>query len=119
VIGDGQKRERKEPTFSTEPKRETVPKPVPVDSQKRVNKTETVPSNKPKTVLKKHKGSTHKTRTKIRTAILNGTEINYKLLSEKCGAGKTQVSNVIKELAADGHITKNGKRWELRRRNSA
>lgn len=114
MIGDGQKRERKEPTFSTEP--------VPTQSQKGVIRTQTiksVPKQSKRSVPKKTKGSTHKTRTKIRTAILNGTPITYKELTEKCGAGKTQVSNVIKELAADGHITKNGKRWELRRRNSA
>ena len=114
MIGDGLKRERKEPTFSTDS--------VPKQSQKGVIRTEnikSVPKQSKRSVPRKTKGSTHKTRTKIRTAILNGTPITYDHLAEKCGAGKTQVSNVIKELAADGHITKNGKRWELRRRNSA
>lgn len=94
------------------------------ESQIHVNRTETdengtedekTETEKPKSRLRKTKGSTHKTRTKVRTAILNGEDINYETLKSKYGAGRSTISAVVKELADSGHLIKNGRKWQLKR----
>lgn len=69
-------------------------------------------------ILRKPKGATHKStdekRHKIKIYIKGGADISYETIVNKFGIGKTQVSNVIKELAADGYIVKVGKKWKLK-----
>lgn len=90
------------------------------ESQNSVNKTEKekngteTEGETEKKRLRKPKGATHKTRTKVRTAILNGEDINYEALKKKYGAGKSTISAVVKELADSGYLTKNGRTWKLK-----
>jgi len=77
----------------------------PASSNKKV-------SNRSKPPVKR-KGSTHKSRLKIRTAILNGEPVDYEQMKNKYGVGKSTISSVVKELAETGHIKKDGKRWKL------
>ena len=73
-----------------------------------------IPEIRTKTVLKKPKGCTHKSRTKLKEAILGGEPIKYDDLKTKFGVGKSTISSVLNELQDSGQVEKVGRSWELR-----
>ena len=66
-----------------------------------------------KAVPKKTKGSVQGPRKAVRAAILKGKPINCDQLSNSCGASRSTVSKVVKELYEEGLIIKEGRKYKL------
>jgi len=94
-------------SVSDSPAKQTEKHETVLNTANRTEKTKTRTKK-----LGKAKGAHTKNRTKIRTAIINGEEIDYKNMKAKHKVGKDLISSVIKELAGKGLIQKSGRKWE-------
>ena len=103
-----------------------VPEPVPVPKSAESPKTDrnrtetglklvkTDTNSTQSTELRKPRGTKHANTVRLREAILSGEPVRYDDLKDRYGVGKSTISSVLKELADDGHLEKNGRQWVLR-----
>lgn len=130
VLGSGAREEKSlgKPQTSTEPVpvHQPVPEPVPVpksaespenggirtETGLKLVKTDT--NRTQNTELRKPRGTKHANTLRLKEAILAGEPVRYDDLKDRYGVGKSTISSVLKELADDGHVEKNGRKWVLR-----
>lgn len=124
VLGSGSREDKSlgKPLTSTEsgsvpvsvPKQAKSPKSDGLKTELGLKLVKTDTNRTQNTELRKPRGTKHANTLRLKEAILAGEPVRYDDLKDRYGVGKSTISSVLKELADDGHVEKNGRKWVLR-----